>query len=87
MTTANEYDFGVPLPPATRGKAAQNSTTGIIRNLPVDGSKFFAGKKYNQIGNLIQAAKQKKPFGFSLALREVTENGVDGVRVWRVDGE
>lgn len=82
-----EYDFGVPLPPATRGKAARNSVTSIVRNLPADGSKFFPGKKYNQVGNIIQAAKQKQPFGFSLALREVTENGVSGVRVWRVDDE
>jgi hypothetical protein len=83
----SEYDFGVPLPPATRGGRARGSVTFIVRNLPVNGSKFFPGKKYNQIGNIIQAAKGKQPFGFSLAVREVIENDIPGVRVWRIDAE
>jgi hypothetical protein len=86
-TQENGYDFGVPLPPATRGIAAQKSITGIIRNIPIGGSKFFPGKKYNQIGNLVQAAKVRKPIPFEVALREVEENGVKGVRVWRIDAE
>jgi hypothetical protein len=84
----SEYDFDVPLPDARRGRTAGGNTpTAIIRGLPVGGSRFFVGYTNNRLNNIYQALKSKEKLPFKVTIRKVTEEGVEGVRVWRLDAE
>ena len=78
------YDFWIPAPAA---KSGGGSISAIIRGLPVGGSKFFPGADNNKISNLYQTLRTKKQVSFKVSVRKVTEDGVAGVRVWRLDAE
>jgi len=64
------------------------SGRGAPRKYPFDelavGESFFVpGKKSTDLGGSIGGARHRLP-GRKFRTRTVTENGVDGVRVWRV---
>ena len=53
-----------------------------LRTMEVDDSFFVVGRTPSKMGSCIDYARFKT--GFKYATRTVTEDGVKGVRVWRV---
>lgn len=79
-----EYDIGLEVPRARGGKKRNpNSITSIICNLPVGGSYFFRDKGAKTLRSLVSAMKYRGELSFRVCIRTVTENGVNGVRVYR----
>ena len=69
-----------PLRPKRKGYGA---TQLIVKAMQVGDSVFMAGRASNTGGVLRQAAASLNlPYAFSCRLTE--ENGVKGVRVWRI---
>ena len=54
-----------------------------LRTMEVDDSFFVVGKSPGSMGSCITYARLST--GFAYKCRNVTENGVNGVRVWRVE--
>lgn len=78
----SNFDFDIPLPP--RGKV---KTFEDVENFPLKASKFFTpdvGKTIQAKRSLIIARCLKKNEGAKFTSRMVTENGIEGVRIWRV---
>ena len=73
-----KIDKGVPLPPSNRGR----SKSSPWRTFDVGDSTFIVGKRPNTIGGLF--TKVQKELDWKFTLRTVTEDGVRGVRVWRI---
>lgn len=75
-----KIDKGIPIPPNPSGRPTGSKYP--LRDMQV-GDSFFVANTTSQrvcgtMGNL------SKRVGIKVAIRKVTENGVAGVRVWRV---
>jgi hypothetical protein len=79
------YDFDVPLMRPTYRRSG--SVSGSIREMPKGASKFFPGAKINIVINAGCVLRKRNHIDFKLTCRTVIENGVAGVRVWRLDAE
>jgi len=87
MTMKIKIDEGVPVPP----KAANRSGPHFPWREMVPGASFFAagyvqnprGAKHGEPTVTVGYGKKIHP-GSKWATRTVTENGVTGVRVWRL---
>lgn len=79
-----KIDKDVPIPPAnhssTKGKTWGFSET--LRSLGV-GDSSFAEKTLDQASSIIDYVRRNSSFRFKCRTRE--ENGVLGVRVWRIE--
>lgn len=71
-----KVDKNVPLPPP----AAQRVKYPLGDLQPGD-SFFVPGKRSNHMGPVLA---RRRRAGWKLTVRNVTEDGVDGVRVWRL---
>lgn len=73
-------DKGVPLPPSARSPRASKYP---LRDMDVGDSFFVPGVPVRNLsGRLINPARR---LGYKVATRSWSENGVAGVRVWRVE--
>ena len=82
------YDFGVPLASASHNSVRDpDSMSGVIRGMPKGASKFFPGAKMNNVTSSVWLLRNRGHIDFKVACRTVTENGVKGVRCWRLDAE
>lgn len=80
-----DYDIGLAIPKTGRGrKRDPNSRMSIIRGLPENGSWFFTGIKNQDILTTAKMLRNRGEITFRVRTRRTTENGVDGVRVWRL---
>ena len=70
------FDKNVPIPPALTGPDNKYAP------MEVGDSYFFPGLKNNQAA--ARFSSYRKRFGWKIATRSLTENGVQGIRVWRV---
>lgn len=69
-----KIDKGVPMPKPAWGKLSE-----LCKSMEVGDSVFFPGRSSGSLaGSLVR-------FGYKFAKRTVTENGVKGVRVWRIE--
>jgi hypothetical protein len=80
MTLKIEKDIPVP-------QLMTKPVSGLYHKMEV-GDSIFIPKGARDIGVLrAYASGWKKATGFSFSTRKVTENGVVGVRIWRVADE
>jgi hypothetical protein len=89
-TQENGYDFGVEIPRRHRHGGTvrnPNSMAGIIRDMPNGGSKFFPSRKVSDLTSIANILRRRGHISFKIVCRSVVENGVKGVRVWRIDAE
>lgn len=91
---STQYDANVPVPASRGGRGANHS----INLMPEGMSKFYpcerfdgqsdedyAKTKKRVRGNLQNRCSEvKKKHGRTFTMRAVTENGIDGFRVWRL---
>jgi len=68
-----KIDKGIPMPARSTGAAA------VFRKLEIGDSVFST--EWNRAG----LSNQAKQVGIKITMRSVTEDGVKGVRVWRVE--
>lgn len=80
------YDFDVPVPPSGSGRKP-GLFYSQIKNMPRGSSIFFAGARSGQINGSHGQLKKRGDVTFRIATRKVVENGVAGIRVWRLDAE
>ena len=74
-----KIDDDVPMPPHGGGRGDK----WPYRKVNVGESWFMPGKGVNVVSSQVSGWKLKT--GFRYASRTVTENGVKGVRVWRIE--
>lgn len=74
-----QIDKGVPIPPHVRGQGAPKYPW---REMEIGDSFFVSDRHRRSISAAASSARQHR--GHQFATRSVTENGVDGIRVWRV---
>jgi hypothetical protein len=74
----SDFEFDVPLPKKKAG-APQKDKYGLL-NFPIGGSKFIAGIKSAALGSELD----RKNEGCKFVTRQVVENGIKGLRVWRL---
>lgn len=75
-----KIESGIPVPkPVNTG----GSSKYPFSEMEVGDSFFAPWKGYHIIWALARRAPQK--YGIKLTTRAVTENGVQGVRVWRIE--
>ena len=72
-----EYQMDVPMPESKR----RNSV--YPWDMPVGASFFVAGMGHNTISG--RAQYKTKTLGFKYSMHKVTEDGVTGIRVWRIE--
>ena len=72
-------DKGIPVAKDTRGKPRKYP----MEDLEVGDSFFAEGRKSGDIGPVL--ARARKSTGRKFTSRTVTENGVIGTRVWRIE--
>ena len=80
-----EFDMGLPVPPR-RGKARRGGGKfSWLWDMPEDGSKFVPATevKMNTLGATARVVTQRSDDKRKFVVRAVTENGVDGYRVFR----
>ena len=78
----SNFDFDIPLPPSGKVKTFED-----VENFPLKGSKFFVhdvGKTLAAKRSLMIARCLSKNEGAKFTSRRVTENGIEGIRIWRV---
>ena len=82
------YDDGIEIPKIAPPKRPKdpNSVCGLLRGMPAGKSKFFAGKTPVAMHGFVWAIRKERP-SVRFTSRTVVENGVKGVRVWRLDAE
>ena len=73
-----EFQTDMPLPAPGRGRPP----TYPFRTMPVGASFFVAGVTQRKISPMI--CRCVKKCGMQFSTRKVTENGVEGTRVWRI---
>lgn len=73
-----KIDKNVPVPSGKRGPAAYPWD-----DMQPGDSFFVPGKTPKTLGGAVVTPKNR---GMKIRTRSVTENGVAGVRIWRVDG-
>lgn len=76
MSEELKIDKGIPVP---TGHCKSKGMTYVLRKMEVSDSMFVAGSTPNRV---IGVAARLTPWKF--LSRTVTENGVKGVRVWRI---
>lgn len=83
MTVKIDKDKPLP-PPARKGgsKPKPDSLTGQIRDMQIGDSFFLPHRTSGSIGGYRQFWKEAT--GFDFQARTVTEDGVEGVRIWRI---
>lgn len=74
-----QIDKGIPLAPSQPGKGGGRKTIYPWRQMEV-GDSFFVPDR--TIRSFSGSAAQHRPRRFSM--RTVVENGVSGIRIWRV---
>lgn len=74
-----KIDKGIPMPESGAGR----KRIYPFHELAVGDSFFAPNTTHANVNGPAQRARQQT--GRKFALRKVTENGVDGVRVWRVE--
>jgi hypothetical protein len=72
------FEFNVPVPERKKGVVGSDKH-GVV-NFPIGGSIFFQNIKANKIYSCVV---QKNPGG-KFTSRNVTEDGIKGVRIWRL---
>lgn len=78
----SNFDFDIPLPPNGNVKPFED-----VANFPLKASKFFApdnGKTVQAKRSLMLSRCLKANSGAKFSSRIVKENGVDGIRIWRI---
>jgi hypothetical protein len=78
----SNFDFDIPLPKHGKIKDYED-----VENFPLKASKFFApdeGKTVQAKRAVILNRCNSKNKGAKFASRMVTENGIEGIRIWRV---
>jgi hypothetical protein len=80
--TSIQIDKGVPIP-AIGSRGGKPNLTALIRSLEVGDSFFITGKSLGLINSTAYQARISTP-GLKITQRTITENGVEGIRVWRV---
>lgn len=73
-----EIEKGILIPKSGYGRP----TSAIWSKMEVGDSVFFEGRRSNNIGNLTRVERSK---GKRFTCRTLVENGVSGVRVWRIE--
>lgn len=81
------FDFNVPIPPVRfkmkhkRKSPMKGAKVSRLWKMPVGGSDFFAGTTVAKVhGRFIPQKKE----GWKITARTVIEDGIKGVRVWRI---
>jgi len=77
-----DYDFAVPVAKRAggRGKGTLGPVSTAALNCPVNASFFVPDATTSTASKYLTAGKDK---GYTYVTRSVTEDGVDGVRIWR----
>lgn len=68
-----KFDKGIPIPESTHGKYG-------FREMDVGDSLFIGGKTSAEINNCYGHLKPRK-----FTSRRLEENGIKGVRIWRIE--
>lgn len=79
-----EYDMDVPIP-HDRRRAKQGGRPEVLRNMPVGASFFFKRASIQMLSNAWSMLRRNEDLTSKFTARTVTENGVKGVRVWRIE--
>ena len=74
-----KIESGIPIP---GDKSKAKGLTAAIRKMQVGDSIFLEGLQPSHLSGRIQFAKLET--GYKLISRTVTENGIKGVRIWRI---
>jgi hypothetical protein len=77
--TDEVYRNDIPLPQPKRGRMNE-SLTALAMGCPVGSSFFVPGITSQKLGGGLSYVRRK---GMAFSCRNVTENGVAGVRIWR----
>lgn len=78
----------IPLPPRRGGagaKGGQSQTGAVLYAMQVGDSVMLPGRKQTNIASHAGLVSRRIGDGRKYATRSVTENGVKGTRVWRVE--
>ena len=90
MTTTHTetptFEKHVPIPATTRASAGPRGSKWPFALMAVGDSKFYPDVKLDTIRGACWAVRTKNK-AFKFVVRAVTENDVEGVRVWRVAAE
>ena len=78
-TTTIPVQSGIPIPPVSRTRASIYPWSTMS-----DGDSFFVPQKTKKQFTSTAGTAGKR-YGFKTRVAEVQENGVSGVRVWRVE--
>jgi len=73
---------GVPIAPTSAGRPHRSKWDVLFDTTESGDSWFFAGENANRDANSILTIAKKR--GVKLTTRRVVEDGVSGVRVWRL---
>jgi hypothetical protein len=79
--TELKIDDGVPIPPLHT--QSHDARRALFKRLQVDQSIFYPGEKIEALRMAL--AKWALHEGFTITTRKVEEDGVAGLRVWRVE--
>ena len=81
------YDHDIPTPKVTGNKPGRKlcELTRLLIDCPVGACFFFPGKTAADIGGYVKNAKKLTSTHHRYTARTVTEDGVAGVRVWRLE--
>ena len=71
-----KIEKGIPV--AERQYGSMSGVTGLVRTMEIGDSIFLPGKS-GKAGYLARYSKGK------ITVRSITENGVKGVRIWRIE--
>ncbi len=77
-----KIEKGVPLPPAGGGR---NGGQSMFANMTVGDSMFLVGRKADRVLNTASTYGHRHSPRWRFSVRTVVENGLAGVRVWRVE--
>ena len=82
MTDFPNIDKEIPLPPKTVARPSPTTMQDFYRSMQVGDSVFFPGINKRAGGGKAGNAGKALPSA-RFAIREVTENGIAGIRMWR----
>ena len=71
----------IPIPP--KGGGGNRLGTSPLDNIAVGQSVFYAGRSQKIVSSVFYGVAKRT--GHKFTTRKVTENGVAGVRVWRIE--
>lgn len=81
----SDIEKGVPIPPSRRGRPKGNYSSALsiqLSQLAVTDSVFVPNVDHADVGGKV--AGLAKSLNFKFTARQTTEEGISGVRIWRI---